>query len=173
MKKVLVALGLLMAFGPAFSYTLEISEEELQSRLTEMMPMEHQALFVSVVLSSPDIDLTVGNNEIGFSSNVEVVVPGGLKGTGSSKVTGSLSYEPSKGAFYVSQPKIVDLKAENVPPQFTQQAKEIAQVAVSQFLSTRPIFVLSDKDLKQQMVKAVLKSVKVENNLLLVELDPF
>jgi hypothetical protein len=175
MKKLILALGLMLTsqLSSAFSYTLEITEDELQSKVTAMMPMEKNKFFMTVVLSNPDVDLAVGNNEIGIFSHVDVVAPGGIKGTGRTKMTGTLSYDSEKKEFFFKNPKIVSLEADNMPPAFITKAKEIAQIAVSNFLSTRPVYKLSDENLKDKLAKAVLKSVKVENNLLFVELSAF
>ncbi|MDH3976596.1 MAG: DUF1439 domain-containing protein [Deltaproteobacteria bacterium] len=175
MKKLILTMALIMCSQAAiaFSYTLEISEDELQSRVSAMMPIEKKKFFITVVLSNPHIDLAVGNNEIGVFSHIEIIAPGGIKGTGNAKISGSLSYDSEKGEFYFENPKIVMLESEKIPPNLLPKVKDVVQVAVSQFLSVKPVYKLKDKNIKQKLVKAVLQSVRVESNLLLVELSLF
>ncbi|MBP9778249.1 MAG: DUF1439 domain-containing protein [Rickettsiaceae bacterium] len=175
MKKLIIALGLMFMskLSFAFTYTLEITEDELQSKITAMMPMEKNKFFITVTLSNPDVDLSVGNNEIGIFSHVEITAPGGVKGTGRAKITGTLSYDPEKKEFFFKDPKIVSLEADKVPSTFIPKVKEIAQIAANNFLSTRPVYKLTDENLKHKLAKAALQSVKIENNQLLLELSVF
>ena len=48
MKKLIIALGLMFMskLSFAFTYTLEITEDELQSKITAMMPMEKNKFFI-------------------------------------------------------------------------------------------------------------------------------
>ena len=138
-----------------------------------MMPMEKKKFFITVVLSDPDIDLSVGNNEIGIFSHIEVSAPGGIKGSGTAKITGSLSYDPDKGEFFFKDPDIVSFESKDIPPEFLPKAKNIAQIAADQFLSVKPVYKLNDNNMKQKLAKAVLQSVKVDGNQLLVELSVF
>ena len=175
MKKIILIAALILyaQVALAFSYTLQISEDELQAKVSDMMPIEKKKFFITVILSNPHIDLAVGNNEIGLFSHIEILAPGGIKGEGKAKISGSLSYDSEKSEFYFKNPKIVNLQSENIPPNLLPKVKQIAQLAASQFLSVRPIYKLTDKNLKQRLAKAVLQSVKVEKNHLLVGLSLF
>jgi len=56
----------------AFSYTVEISEKELQEKISAMMPLEKKKFFMSVVLSNPDVDLMENDNKIGITIDIKV-----------------------------------------------------------------------------------------------------
>ena len=83
--------------GVVYSYTLEISEEELQSKVSAMMPMKKKNMFVAVTVLDPKVDLIKQSNEIGVFANVEVVALGSLKGSGRANITGTLNYDAKKG----------------------------------------------------------------------------
>lgn len=170
---VLAALLMCSQIAMAFSYTLKITEEELQSKVSAMMPIEKKTFFITIILSKPDIDLSVGNNEIGVFSHIDVMAPGGINGTGKARITGSLRYDSEKSEFFFKNPKIVSLESGDIPPHLLPKVRDVAQLAASQFLSTRPVYRLSDDNLKQKLVKAVLQSVNVKNNLLIIELRVF
>ncbi len=154
----------------AFSYTVEISEAELQAKVSAMMPMEKTAFFVTVILSNPNVDLTNGNNEIGFFSHIEVKMLGKIKGSGKVKITGTLSYEAEKTAFFFHEPKIVRLEIKNTSEKVTLSVKKVVGIAARKILATRPIYTLSDDNLKHKLAKSVLKSIKVENEKLYIVL---
>ncbi|VAW61508.1 hypothetical protein MNBD_GAMMA11-2537 [hydrothermal vent metagenome] len=164
---------LLSQTAMAFSYTLEISEKELQEKVSKMMPLEKKKYFVTVILSEPVIDLTGGNNEIGIFSHVKIIAPGSIEGAGKVKITGSLRYDSKTGSFFFKHPEIVSLEVNDVPEKYMPNIKKIAQSAVSKILATRPVYKLKDDNLKQKLAKSVLKSIKVENKKLLVELAAF
>lgn len=175
MKKLVAGLGLMMfsSLASAFTYTLEITEEELQSKVEAMMPIEKKKFFVTVVLSAPDVDLKVGDDLIGLSTNIHVAAPGGVNGEGNAKITGTLRYEANAAAFYFDNPRVVKLDSKNISPDVLPMVKELSQLAVSKILEVKPVYKLTDDKLKHKLAKSMLLSVKVENNLLLVELSAF
>jgi len=157
----------------AFSYTVEISEAELQAKVSAMMPMEKTAFFVTVILSKPKVDLTKGNNEIGLFAHVEVQALGNIKSSGEVEITGSLSYQADKTAFFLHDPKIVRLEIKNASEKVTLSVKKVVEIATRKILATRPIYTLSDDNLKHKLAKSVLKSIKVENEKLHIILGVF
>jgi len=68
-KRVLLALFLMAStqLAMAFSYTLEISEQDLQEKISKMMPMEKKKYFVTVILSSPEVSLAEGLTRKGLT----------------------------------------------------------------------------------------------------------
>ena len=157
----------------AFSYTVEISEAELQSKVSAMMPMEKTAFFIKVILSNPIVDLTNGKNEIGLFAHIEVQMLGKIKGYGEVKITGALSYEADKTAFFLHNPKIIRLEIKNASEKVTFSVKKVVEVAARKILATRPVYILSDDNLKHKLAKSILKSIKVENEKLHIVLSLF
>ena len=156
----------------AFSYTVKISEKELQSKVSAMMPMEKTAFLVTVILSDPHVDLTNGDNKIGLFAHINMQI-GRLKSSGEVKIMGALSYEPETANFFLNEPKIVRLKINNASEKMTSGIKKIIEVAARKILATQPVYTLSDDNLKDKLAKSVLKSIKVENEKLHVVLSVF
>lgn len=175
MLRLIVSLILLLSAqaAMALSYTLEISEAELQEKVAAMMPIEKKKYFVTVVFSHPKIELAENANQIGVYSQIDIKAPGNITGTGQTKITGSLSYDAAKSEFYFKNPTIVDMKIDKVPELYAATIKDIAQLMVSKMLETKPIYKLKGGDLKRDLAKSMLKSVVVENKQLLVELELF
>jgi len=157
-------------FSSAFTYTLEIPEQELQEKIDMMMPLERKSFFVTVVLSEPKVDLIQESNEIGFFSHVEVLIPGGLKGSGRGKIKGSVVYDADQGAFYLNNPSIEGLEIDRVPKKFYKKISAAIQVVLAKSLSKYPVYKLKDDDVKHQLAKSSLKSISVGNKTLLITL---
>ncbi len=156
----------------ALTYTVEITEAELQEKIEAMMPLEKNKLFISVILSDPDITLIEGNDEVGIFSNIEVVTPVG-KGKGKAYITGTLSYDPEKGAFFYKKPKIDRLEIDKVPEKYIPKVKKIAEKLARKILKKKPVYKLKDDTLKQKLAKSLLQSVSVKDKVLLLELSVF
>lgn len=175
MLRLFIALLLLSAsqVATALSYTLEISEQELQEKIAAMMPLEKKKFFVTVIFSHPKVELAENANQIGIYSQLDIAAPGGITSTGSTKITGTLSYDAAKSEFYFKNPAVVEMKIGKVPELYVAAIKEIAQLIADKMLATMPVYKLKGGDLKHDMAKAMLKSVVVENKQLLVELELF
>ncbi len=157
----------------AFSYTLEITEGELQQRLETIMPLERSQYFVTVKLSKPKVNLLPSNNRIGITSNISASIPGLLQGKGRATITGSIRYDSKRGAFYLDKPVIEKLQVDNLPKKYLPQVKDMAQKALSKSLSSKPLYQLNDKDLRQKLAKSMLKGISIKNETLFVELSAF
>lgn len=157
----------------ALSYTVEISEAELQEKIAQVMPIEKKKLFINLIFSHPQIDLAIGDNQIGISSQIDVSAPGGIKSTGQAKIKGSLRYEGTTGVFYFQNPTIVQLQLDAMPDSFMPAIQEIAQLVVNKKLANLAIYRLKDNDLQQSLLKYALKSIAIANKQLLIELALF
>lgn len=157
----------------AFSYKLEISESEIQQRVTAMMPIQKSKFLLTVILSDPKVSLIKNTNEVAVSSPIEVMAPAGIKGSGFVKLQGSLSYDAKSGEFFLRNPTIVEFEVNKLPEKYKQQAKLVVQTATENVLAKHPIYKLKDDNLKQKLAKAVLKSVTVKEQKLLVVLGVF
>ncbi len=157
----------------AFSYTLEVTEQELQEKVSAMMPIEKQHLFVTVTLSDPDIDLIKGSNKIGVFVNISAVVPGAIQGTGRAKIVGSLIYKPAEGAFYFEEPLVETFEVDQLSAEYAPMLKELSQVSVSKALSRYPVYTLKDDKIEQQLAKSVLESIEVKDEVLFIHLSAF
>lgn len=173
MKKIILSaiLTLLSHNVWAYNYTVELTQQQLQQQLAAMMPVEKEAFFVKVVLSEPRIDLLEGSNELGVFTNIKLVAPGGVEGTGRARITGTISYKKQDGSFYLHNPKLTQLEIDQIPSQYHAKVQELGQFALDNSVSHRPLFTLSDDDMKQKMAKSVLQSVTVNSGKLIIVLN--
>lgn len=174
MYRILILLGLLLASGlaSALSYTMEISKSEIQQRLAAQMPLKAKKLLVKVVLTNPVVDLLKDGNRIGVAADFEARLPG-LKGKGRVNIAGDLSYDAEKGEFFLHRPEIVSFDVDKLPDQYAEDLRRIVQSVAAKALEDHPIYKLRDDDVKQRLAKAMLRSVAVKDEKLVVVLSAF
>ena len=157
----------------AFSYTVEISEKEMQQKVSAMMPVEMKRFQLTAILSSPKVSLIKDSNEVAVFLLIDVLAPGGLKASGSAKIRGSLSYDDKSGEFFFKNPTVEEIEVTRLPEKYLPKVKEIAQLAADKTLSTRPFYTLKDDNIKHKLAKSMLKSVSVKDEKLLVVFSAF
>lgn len=155
----------------ALTYTIKLSEAELQKKVDAMMPIEKKKLFFKLKLSEPKIELIEGSNEIGIFTHIDFDSKFGIKGAGRAKITGALSYDADSNEFFFKNSKIQQLEIDKVSQKNIQQIKGLVQKVVSKILAKHPVYRLKDDNLKHKLTKSVLQSVSVKDKQLLLELS--
>lgn len=166
-----IVLSVLSTNSWAYSYTIELTQQQLQQQIDTLMPVEKEAYFVKVILSDPRIDLAEDSDKIGMFTNIELVAPGGVKGTGRARIAGTISYRKENGSFYLNNPTLTQLEIDQIPPQYHAKVRELGQFALDNAVSQRPIFTLDDDDMREKMAKSALQSVTVNNGKLVIVLN--
>ena len=155
----------------AFDYTVEVTQQQLQEQLTRMMPIQKEEFFVTVELSNPVLELVDEGNQIGMFANIKMTAPGGIQGSGRTKVMGGISYKKETGSFYLHDPKIAQLEIDQIPVQFHSNIRQLAQMALSSSMTNRALITLRDDNMQQKLAKSMLQSVKIAGGKLLITLQ--
>jgi len=166
-------LFLSVTWTQAYAYTQEFTEAELQEMVSSIMPMTRTKYFITMTLSEPRLNLLEASNEIGIGANIKASALGTYSGSGSTYITGSLTYNQEEGALYFTNAKLVELNLHKVSDKQQDEIKKLLQSVVGTILQSRPIYVLDDADLKQKLAKATLESVEVKAGKLIVTLEMF
>lgn len=169
-KIFVICLLTLSSFATALPYTLKITEQELQEKLSKQLPMEREAAYISAKIYDSRVDLIEGSDEIGVFTNMDLTVLGNIKGSGRAYAKGVITYNAEKGAFYIINPNIVSLEIENIPPDLIPEIKKIAQLSLEQALQVYPITLFSDQNTQEKMAKSSLQSIKVKDQTLLIKM---
>lgn len=154
----------------AFEQTFTFTQTQLQQRIQEITPIERKTMFANVVLTDGQLRLLDVENQIEVTAFLDVTALGSLHGSGSVTVQGSLSYEPSEGAFYLNNANVTQLKVDQLSPDAVSQLTPLVQDLVTQGLQSRPIYQLKDDDMRQSLLKASLKRIEVKRKTLFVVL---
>lgn len=160
----------LTQWASALSYTVEIPKQIIEDQISLHMPLEKKLPLATLKLSEPRLNLLEKSNEISLFLNVDVVMLKGFKGAGRGALVGTIDYRPEEGAFYLINPRIVDLSIRHVPKAFMPTFSQAAQVLLSKSLLTYPIYRLNEEDVKHKMAKASLKSVTVSHDSIVLTL---
>lgn len=170
-KILAICLLTLSSLATALPYTLKVSEQELQDKLSKILPIERQAAYISAKIYDSRVDLIEGSDEVAVFTNIDLTVLGNIKGSGWTYVKGALTYNAEKGAFYLINPKIVSLEIENIPPDFIPEIKKIAQLSLEQALKVYPIYLFNDQKTQEKMANSSLQSILVKEQTLLINMS--
>lgn len=166
--KIILCLLCVSLSSYGFEQVLTFSEAELQQRLQAITPIERQTMLAKVVLTDGTLQLLDKKNEISVTAFLDVTALGSVHGSGVVTVQGSLSYNASEGAFYLHNPKITQLKVDQLSQDTVTQIQPLVQDLVTQSLQSRPIYQLQDNDMRQALLKASLKRIEVKQQALRV-----
>ena len=169
LSKALFALLFLVWVPFAFAFTIEVSEAELQQKLSAAMPFEMKKYLVTVILSDPKIELGTDVSEVHVISDVDVIVPGGKGGAGRLKIKGPIFYDASLGSFFLKHPVVEELAIDKLPAAYSNAADLIVQALVTKTMAKYPFYTLNGDSFKSGLAKVFLKSVSIENSKLILQ----
>ena len=157
----------------AHAWTIELTEDELQTKVNRALPIEKKKLLFTVRVSSIDVELKEGSERVGLVADMEIKTPHLSTGKGRAYIDGKLVYNPADGAFYLREPRVTEVKFENIPVQYHRLVGKILQRAITRRLAKTPVYKLNDNKTKHQVAKILLKSVRVVDQKLVLELGLF
>lgn len=168
---ILCILSLIANAALAFTYTLELSEAELQTRITSAQPIQQQRFGMTIIFTDIKIGLIPVSDEISFSSPMDVIIPSDLKAAGAVTMRGTLRYDENLGEFFLDALVIDDINVNGVKlmPSTLARIKIITKYVARVIVTKYSIYKL-DNSTKQKLAKALLKSVHVKNKTLFITL---
>lgn len=174
MRALILVVGMMIAIpGFGFSYTIKMTEAEIQQKISAAMPLQKKQLFLTVVLSDPVVELRESDNKIALFLNVEARAPGGLKGSGRGKLAGTIRYEKETGRFFLADPVLEALEIDRISGKLNRELAKVVQVLMVSALEKQAIYRLREDDFKHKMARSMLDSVTVQNRQLLIKLKAF
>lgn len=166
-----ICLFTLSSFATALPYTLKITEQELQDKLSNHLPIERKAAYISAKIYDSRVDLIEGSNEIGVFTHMDITALGNIKGSGRSYAKGVITYNAEKKAFYLINPNIISLEIDNIPPDLIPEIKKIAQLSLEKALQFSPIILFSDQKTQEKMAKSSFESIQVKDQTLFIKMS--
>lgn len=150
----------------AFSYTMRLTEKEVQTKISEKIPIKIETKLLTIALTNPIVTFLNETDEISIKSPVEIV---GFQKKGYASIKGILRYDATKGEFFLDKTKVVEFTFEGLPDKYQKMALNILQRLADEVLAKYPLYKF-DESMTNKLAKALLISVKVEKRLLLIEL---
>ena len=175
MNSLVGAFGVIVALlsTPLDATVLEFTQADLQARVGPQFPMQRNLLGIAVTFADPLVLLSETENRIGVELTVSVAVSETIKGRGRGMTDGVLVYKPAAGQFVLTEPRLRNLKVENIPQEQQARVRETIDWVARNALAEIVVYQLTDKDLREKMAKRMLRSVEVKNGKLVVELEMF
>jgi hypothetical protein len=154
-----------------------ISKQEIQARVDEDLPTKEKIVIGTVILNKATVDLLGDVNEISLDLTLTVDLLG-KKYNGTALVQSGVDYNQKKGAFYLTRLKIQAFEIEEMSKDMAKQVEGILkQVLKAQQtegkLQKYPIYTIKNKSTTDKLLKATLKSIRIENDKVVVIVSPF
>lgn len=150
----------------AFSYTLRLTEQQVQAKISENIPIKLETKLLTIALTNPVVTFLNETNEISIKSPVEIL---GFQKKGYTSIKGILRYDATKGEFFLDKTKVVEFTFEGLSDKYQKIALNMLQRLADEVLSKYPLYKLNES-FTNKLAKALLISVKVEKRELFIEL---
>lgn len=151
-------------------YRLELSEQDLQEKLDELLPVSKTKYGSTLYLSDPRIRLHGNSREVGLFCRADVHAPLNLKISGSAKFRGAVVYEQEEAAFYIRRLKIEQLVISGLPEGLSKNLKRLAQIATATALERYPVYTLGNVESTHKFARMALRSLRVNGDKLEIEM---
>ena len=155
----------------AFTYTHSLSAAKIQEwiqpaftpayRGKVVSPGLPKAPAVEYALSNPVIRLVRGSDRIDLTLDVEIKMPLVPVARGTANLTSGVTYVSKEYAFYLVDPQIVSLTLPAATNRYQALIQKTMQYAIQVWYAKSPVYVIGGEQLRQRLVRAVLKSVVV------------
>lgn len=170
----LAAAGLIIFLLLGKSYTIVLTEAEIQTKLDAAFPITRSYLGgVEVTLSNPRAVLPEGSNRIIFTLTASVNLSLGKKKRtlhGTATVASGLRYDSKEHAFYLNEPKLEALEIQGIPVTHTKLVNKAASAVAKRHIESLRIYTLRRDELKQAAARVVLKELVARDGQLIIKL---
>jgi len=174
MKKplmIIACLAFLAVSRWSFAYSLTMTEADLQANVSEFFPLESDTPLYHLQLFRPVVTLIAKTNRVGLNMDFSIEVPDQYQARGSAYIDGEIGYNADNGEFYLREPALVSMSADDLPDQYTRMVRDALNLFARRRLPVVVLYRLDHNDPREAVMLRRLKSVKVEGGKLLVEMD--
>jgi hypothetical protein len=155
-------------------YELRLTQQEIQEKLDQKFPFSKRHLLLfEVTYSNPKVTLAEGSDRIRFSIDADLsnlATSDGQHLSGACEVAAGLRYDAEQHAFFLIDPEIEKLDIAGLPVELTPKVQQAMRATAEEVLTRRAAYTLRPTDPKKAAARAVLKSVEVENGVLVITL---
>jgi Protein of unknown function (DUF1439) len=144
-------------------YETSLSDTQVQRVVENYFPLNEYAAFARVQLRSPQIDLSIENENIILMVAVEAKVAGEMVHRGHASIELGLSYKPALGGVYLGKPRIRELEIPGVDQKLLAELRGITQSMAQNSLTLIRIYKVKESELNHTLTKSALKNFVVEN----------
>ncbi|MDB4975000.1 MAG: hypothetical protein JWN48_3341 [Myxococcaceae bacterium] len=166
-----VSLVLLAACGRgASTIEVELTQEQIQSRVMLKFPVERKLLATDVRLEDPVVRLRAEHDDIAVKVNVKVQPPIGRLRTGHLAFAGKLRYRPDETAFYLDDLGIEELQVDGLSQEAQARLRALVQPVAATALAMVPVYTFRGRNVRELTAEHVLDAVFVRDGKLVAQL---
>ncbi len=170
--KILFILSIFSTYLYSFSYTIEISQKELQEKIDKKFPIEKKRLFFTTIISDPNVILKDELNKIKMAFDLRLVVTKELQFKTSAVLFGTLLYKPEEKSIYFKDLILEELDLKEIPLEFHSVIKNSVQEAITRYINVKPIYKIEDKNTtSSKLLEVFVKDIKIENKTIYIKLS--
>lgn len=146
--------------------SIELTEQELQTRLAARFPIQNCSLVVLCVdVTAPEIKLTDGSERIALAAKMSASL-GTRRYPGAIAFSGKLRYVAQDGEFFLDDIEIERLELEGVPAKYADILRSNGPAALRGVLAQKPIYTLSGDGAKMRLARLAVGDIRVLNGKL-------
>ena len=167
---------ILLLAGAAFllfgRHTIRLSAGEIQSELAHKFPLEKRELIFTARFSNPTVGIDSSSNRVSLQFSTTISSLGMRAVGGRTMAEGALRYDANSGDLYLVDPvvKVREFELTGLPVKYQGAASAFLEKGLFEFLKRAPIYRLKSRDSKLLALSRVLKSIRVDDGDLLIEL---
>jgi len=162
----------LLIYYKGRQYELIISEQQFIDKINEKCPLTKNYLILfDITLRNPRIDLINGSNRINAGMNVDInfTISSNKKIiSGSVDFSGNLKYENENGEFFLQYLTIDKVEIDGIPEKYIEKTNAALKNALQFYYNKHPVYRLNDNDIKQVVAKALIKSITINDEKVIV-----
>ena len=150
---------------------LRFSRDEIKTRIDQKLPYQKPGSHFDLIIKNVRIDFPAQSKRIHLGFDLEVSSTKFLRGVlfnGSIDLDSSIRYEETSAQFYLDDAQVLDLKMDRIPAAFSKKMVKGINKSVIEYVRTIPIYRLKESDVKNQLTRAFLKKIRIEQGQLIV-----
>lgn len=178
-RRVLISLLALTALGGCALFLaqrygdnlfIELTEQQLQTRLSARFPIQNCALIIVCLdITSPQLKLVEGSDRIALAADLSATV-GQRHYPGVLAFSGKVRYVSADGNFFLDDIDIERFDLTGVPPRYTDVLRSTGPTVLRSVLATRPIYTLKGDTAKERLARLAVGDIRVVNGKLRVSM---
>ncbi len=152
--------------------TLNVGEQQIESKMAAYFPYHKEALMGSLKLdlTEPDLILKEGSNraELVLKSAINT---GGVTWPGQLRLSFGLDYAADTGTFYLIEPRVESVDMSGIPATVSSGFTRYLLPLVQQYLTRVPVYTLkAEASTGQNIARRTLKKIAIQDKNLKVTL---
>ncbi len=153
------AVFLAQRYGDKLS--IELTEQELQTRLAARFPVQNCSLIIVCLdITAPKLKLVEDSDRIALAADLLVTVVQ-RRYAGTLAFSGKVRYVAESGEFFLDDIEIQRLDLEGVPTQYTEMLRSRGPAVLRGVLANKPIYTLKSDTAQQRLARLTVRDVRV------------